>query len=31
LSYLDNVVPISIEYVLFGCKEISAEFNVFSV
>jgi hypothetical protein len=26
-NYFNNIVPISIEYILFGCKEISEEFN----
>ena len=26
-NYFNNIVPISIEYIVFGCKEISEEFN----
>jgi hypothetical protein len=26
-NYFNNIVPISIEYILFGCNEISEEFN----
>ena len=26
-NYFNNIVPISIEYILFGCNEISEELN----
>ena len=26
-NYFNNIVPISIEYLLFGCNEISEELN----
>jgi hypothetical protein len=26
-NYFNNIAPISIEYILFGCNEISEEFN----
>ena len=27
LNYFNNIVPISIKYILFGCNEISEELN----
>jgi hypothetical protein len=30
-NYFNNIVPISIEYINFGCNEISDELNTLSV
>jgi hypothetical protein len=27
-NYFNNIVPISIEYILFGCNEIDEDFNI---